>query len=366
MIQKVTKWTQRLILVLAIIPLLLFLAFAGAVSLIDFNQYKPQIEKELGELTQRELHIGGDVEVTVLPFMFHINELSLKNPQGFPEENLLTLDEVHIELSLKTLFLQKKLDILSLELIRPHLHFYEMENVNNWQGMPMMTEISRAIKSTNQARVDNQKIADSEPAAWQLDGLVIKDAELSFKSFPKKFKAQLQKLNLMAFDIKPGQKFAVSSDFVYDHSQSPRTFEFEVNTALQLENDYSQAHLSDWSGVFRLQLPSEWQMPDIRLNTSGKNLLLDFEYQQIYVHDAVLKGFESQVLTSFQGGFGAHPIYRGEFETKGVNLTNWLEHLGLPEPTFEEQKMPSLEKLSGQYQFVWDGKDLSILPLAKP
>lgn len=360
MTQKVIKWTKRLILVLAIIPFLLFLAFAGAVSLIDFNQYKPQIEKELGELTQRELSIDGDVGISVLPFKFHINELSIKNPPSFPKENLLTLDELHIELSLKALFLEKRLDILSLEVIRPHLHFYEMKGANNWQNMPMMTEIVKVMQSETKAIETTKKQDSLQSAAWRLDGLVIQDAALTFKSLTKKFEAKLTQLNLIAFNVIPDQPFLVSSDFIYAHSQSPRTFEFEINTELRLENDYTQAHLSDWSGVFTLKLPADRKIPDIRLNTSGKNLLLDFEYQQIYVHDAILKGFESEVLTSFQGGFGAHPIYRGAFETEGVNLTNWLVHLGLPKPAFEKQPKPSLEKFNGQHQFVWDGTDLKM------
>ena len=109
MTQITLKWTKRASLILAIIPILIFLGFAGAVSLIDFNQYKPQIEKEVSKLTNRDFRIEGEVKVSVLPFMFHLSNMTLKNPDGFESDNLMTMKEAQIELSLKKLFLDSNL-----------------------------------------------------------------------------------------------------------------------------------------------------------------------------------------------------------------------------------------------------------------
>lgn len=358
MTQQVFKWTKRLILVLAIIPILLFLAFAAAVNLIDFNQYKPQIEQEIGALTGRELQIEGAVDVSVLPFMLQVGKLSLKNPQGFPEENLLTLNEARIELSLAELMLDKKLTIISLELIKPTLHFYQTKEANNWQGIPLLESAA--------------KKADTKTNNWFLQSLVIQDGEVTYKNTQRDFSTQIKQLSVITFDVAPNKQFKANSDFVFEHSQSPRKFEFELNTQLKLENDYTQIHLSDWSGVFKLQLPKERNLPDIRLNTSGKNLLVDFKYQQIYVHKALLNGLSSEVLTSFQGGFGVNPVYNGEFTTEKVDLAAWLEHMGLPKPSWKNADNPESiddlvkeikqkgSKQSGTFWFNWNGEELTL------
>ncbi len=59
--QSFFKWFKRGTLILAIIPILLFLGFAVAVSLIDFYQYKPQIEQEVAKVTGRDFKITGAV-----------------------------------------------------------------------------------------------------------------------------------------------------------------------------------------------------------------------------------------------------------------------------------------------------------------
>ncbi len=377
MTQQTFKWLKRLILVLAIIPVLLFLAFAGAVSLIDFNQYKPQIEKEVSELTQHELQIEGSVDVSILPFMFNVGKLSLKNPPDFAEENLLTVRDANIQISLRKLFLEKKLEIASLELIEPKIHFIQGAKENNWRGIPVLaklmdssfseqyaenhmgfdpayllkTAVEKPLTTTDATESD----ADSK---WFLESLVIKNAEISYSHLVQDFTVTLKRANLISFDIRPGHSFKVNSDFVYQHSQSPRTFDFEVNGNLMIANEFTQAHLSDWNGVFRLQLPEERNLPDIRLNTSGKNLMIDFQHQQVYVKDALLNGLDSEVLTSFQGEFGVDPAFQGVFSAKRINIKNWIEHLGLPAPEMKDEK--ALTNAGGKFNFSWDGKILKL------
>lgn len=376
MTQQTFKWLKRLTLVLAIIPILIFLAFAGAVSLIDFNQYKPQIEKEISELTQRELKIEGAVDVSILPFMFNVGKLSLKNPKGFPEENLLTLEEANIELSLRKLFLDKRVEIISLELIEPHLHFFEMTDKNNWSDIPLLASLFNGshlaalalngqqfnpeylVKTSSSSSTEVTEVTEDKNQDWFLESLVIQNAEISYTNQPQDFQVDLKQANLITFDVRPGEIFKINSDFIYVHSQSPRTFEFEINADLRLDNNYTQAHLSDWSGVFRLQLPAERNLPDIRLTTTGKNLMVDFQHQQIYVKDALLKGLESEVITSFQGEFGVDPAFQGVFSAAKINIKNWIEHLGLPAPEMASEK--ALKNAGGKFNFSWDGKVLKL------
>ncbi len=392
MTRPTIKWLKRLSLVLAIIPILLFLAFAGAVSLIDFNQYKPQIEKEIGDLTNRELKIEGAVDVSILPFMFHVGDLRMKNPQGFAEGDMLTLKQAHMQLSLKKLFLDKKLEIISLELVEPKVNFIDKDDTNNWQNMPLLAGLfnehipqlassSYATVGFNKAFLLKTKLVDdaslmkinneqtektasqsaekaSAGEAWYLESLVISNAEINYKNIPQNFSTQLSQANLLTFDVRPGQAFKINTDFIYKHSQSPRKMAFDVNGMLDISEDFTQLKLSDWQGVLRLQLPQERKLPDIRLNTSGKHLLVDFKHQQIYVKDAILKGLESEVATSFQGEFGVDPVYQGIFSAKQINIKNWIEHLGLPAPQMKSPQ--ALTKLGGKFEFEWNGEVLKL------
>ncbi|WEJ62483.1 AsmA family protein [Thiomicrorhabdus lithotrophica] len=377
MTQITLKWTKRASLILAIIPMLIFLGFAGAVSLIDFNQYKPQIEKEVSKLTNRDFRIEGEVKVSVLPFMFHLSNMTLKNPDGFESDNLMTMKEAQIELSLKKLFLERTLKVISLELIEPKFHFIQHADKNNWQDIPLLAGLFPAEKMAKlryASLVDGdsdayfKKVISDSPAksapisainkSWTLESLVIKNAQLDYTHKVQDFTVTLKKANLLAFDVLPNQPFKINSDFIYEHSQSPRTFDFQINGRLLLANHYTQLHLTDWHGVFRLQLPEELNKPDIRLTTAGQNLMVDFSHQQIYIKEAQLAGLEAEVLTSFQGEFGANPVFEGVFEASKINLKKWIEHLGLPVPEMVNPK--SLTDAAGKFDWRWDGKVLQL------
>ena len=377
MTQTTLKWTKRASLILAIIPILIFLGFAGAVSLIDFNQYKPQIEQEVSKLTQRDFSIEGEVKVSVLPFMFHLSNMTLKNPEGFESDNLMTMKEVQIELSLKQLFLERTLKVVSLELIEPKFHFIQDADKNNWQDMPMLAGLFPAeqMARLRYASMVNQeageyfkKVVSESPAksvpiaainkGWSLESLVIKNAQLDYTHKVQDFTVSLKKANLLAFDVLPNQPFKINSDFVYEHSQSPRIFDFQINGNLLLANHYTQLHLTKWHGVFRLQLPKALNKPDIRLTTAGQNLMVDFTHQQIYVKEAKLAGLEAEVVTSFQGEFGVNPIFEGVFEASKINLKKWIEHLGLPAPEMVNKE--SFTDAAGKFDWRWDGKVLQL------
>lgn len=376
MTKTTIKWLKRAILVLAIIPILLFLGFAGAVSLIDFNQYKPQIEKEVAELTNREFKIEGAVEVSILPFMFQVGKMTMKNPEGFSKQDFLTMREARIELSLKQLFLEKKLKVISLELIEPKVHFIEKADRNNWSDMPFLaalnpgktlaalqkaeqgSQVGGFMKVTSQAQAMPPVVAPTDGEDWSLESLVIKSADLLYTHEQQDFTVSLTQANLITFDVKPGRAFKINSDFIYQHSQSPRIFDFQINSQLVLANRYTQLHLSDWQGVFRLRLPEERNLPDIRLTTSGKNLMVDFKHQQIYVHQTVLKGLEAEVNMSFQGEFGVNPEFSGVFEAQKIDIKNWIEHLGLPAPEMANPK--ALTEAGGKFNWFWNGELLKL------
>lgn len=404
MTKTTTKWFKRAILILAIIPILLFLAFAGAVSLIDFNQYKPQIEKEVAELTHRNFKIDGEVKVSILPFMFHLGDMRLKNPAGFDikagdddnANNLMTMKEAQIELSLQQLFLHKKIKVISLELIEPKIHFVQLANKNNWSDIQFLAamlptnifanvpqKLNQLSSNNGTFNAQNLRYAavnehDNLPGLvktasdinakkvnlgkvngdWSLNSLLIKNAQIDYTDKAQNYSVSLNKINVLSFDIKPNQPFHINSDFVYKHSQSERVFDFEVNGNVLLTQQFSQLHLSNWQGVFRMQLPKEQNRPDVRLTTHGENLLIDFAKQQIYVKNAVLEGLNSDVQTSFEGNFGATPKFKGDFKAKELDLKSWVEHLGFPFPDMENKN--ALAKASGTFNWQWDGKELLI------
>ncbi len=83
--KKLIKW-------ILILGSLLVTVVVAAIILIpmfvDVQSYKPEIEKKVSEVTGRPFTLGGDLNLSVFPWVgISFSELSLGNPDGFQEKN---------------------------------------------------------------------------------------------------------------------------------------------------------------------------------------------------------------------------------------------------------------------------------------
>lgn len=159
-------WLKRAVTVLAVIPLLVVLAFAGAVSLIDFNQYKPQIEKEVTERTGHPLRIEGAIGVSVWPFAFSVGEVALKNRPEFAEQfgqaDLLSIKRLNVELSVWQLLWHKRMVVKGLEVVEPNLVLLRNAQGDNWQRLAQRLQPGAAGETE---KADNQDMAGRRHAS---------------------------------------------------------------------------------------------------------------------------------------------------------------------------------------------------------
>ena len=71
---------KKIVLVLVGLAALIFLGVLLAPRLIDWNRYKPEISQAVYDATGRELTIGGDIELSILPNLaFTLSDVTLAN-----------------------------------------------------------------------------------------------------------------------------------------------------------------------------------------------------------------------------------------------------------------------------------------------
>ncbi len=377
------KWVKRTTLVLGIIPVLLFLAFAGAVNFIDFNQYKSQIEQEVTQYTGREFKIGGTIEVSVFPFEFTVTELALRNPEGFDSENLLAIKTVEVELSFWSLLRNKEMDVIRLELFEPQLHLIKTETGDNWsdiKGLAMwlkhrnvnthlntaqtasewldsLERVQVALKPDTDTSVETLAQADStDSAEWAFESLMVQNGTIQIYDKTDGFAETLLNINVLAFDLSKDTPFDMSSDFLYQNSLSPRLYDVHLNGTLEVKNQFTLWQLTQWNGVFKVRLPEEKKVPEIRLTTRGDRFEFDVVMSQITVENGELSGLDAQLQSSFSGQFGFNTLLSGTVTLKHLNFKSWAKHLGVPLPTFVNKQ--ALSEGNGQFEWYWDGSQL--------
>jgi uncharacterized protein involved in outer membrane biogenesis len=95
---KFVKW---LLAVLAVIIVLTMACMIVAIIVLDVDQYKPIIEKQATEAIGRPLTLGGDVNLSVFPWIgVSISDVHLGNPPEFQAKDMVGIDffEVRVKL----------------------------------------------------------------------------------------------------------------------------------------------------------------------------------------------------------------------------------------------------------------------------
>jgi len=91
---KALKW---ILIIGGGLTLLVILALLVIPTVVDINDYKPKIEKQIAEITGRSVTLGGDLELSLFPWAgLSFSDLHLGNPAGFTEKDLLVIDNFDI------------------------------------------------------------------------------------------------------------------------------------------------------------------------------------------------------------------------------------------------------------------------------
>tara|TARA_R110000824_G_scaffold390760_15_gene587940 strand:+ start:40105 stop:43647 length:3543 start_codon:yes stop_codon:yes gene_type:complete len=118
-----------------IIALLLVAALAGP-SFVDWNQFRDEFEAQAGKITGREVTIGGDISLVVLPAPhLTLNNVSVANEAGGEHPDFLRVGRVEVEVAFAPL-LRGEISATSVEIARPQFHLeVAPDGGNNWDDL---------------------------------------------------------------------------------------------------------------------------------------------------------------------------------------------------------------------------------------
>ncbi len=125
---------------LLILGVLLILLAAGAVALpwlVDFNRYKPQLQRWASEMAGREVRIEGDVRLALFPWpAAQVGDVSVAGVADGRHTELLRVREVRARLSLAAL-LGGRLEVEHITLRQPVLMLEHLgDGRGNWTLQP--------------------------------------------------------------------------------------------------------------------------------------------------------------------------------------------------------------------------------------
>ena len=153
---KAVKWLSIVvggIVVLIVVALLVIPLF------VDVEKYKPQIEKQVSDLTGRPFTLGGKLSLSLFPWAgLYLSDLHLGNPPGFQEKDFVSVKSFEVRVKLLPL-ISKDIQVKRFIVEGPRIVLeLGKDGRGNWEGIGKPSE-----EVSGEAPEKEDKPAEGEP-----------------------------------------------------------------------------------------------------------------------------------------------------------------------------------------------------------
>ena len=216
---------NSVLLTIASLVILVLCVLFAVPYFIDWNGYRTVFEEQASQLVGREVRVGGDVVLRLLPAPYlSFENVRIADSSGRFDTPLLRLDETTVWLSVPPL-LQGRVEAREVALVRPRLRLAIDENgKGNWEGLGIGSTDAMQVEAGNVAfksvQIEDGRITLLAPSNASIIDATKLNGELSATSLngPFRFrgksirdeKVQLLRLTTGRFDAEGGLKFHAS------------------------------------------------------------------------------------------------------------------------------------------------------------
>ncbi len=406
--------------------LVLFIVAAVVVlpRVVDPNDFKDQIVARVEQETGRTLKIGGDLKLSVFPWLgIKTGDVEMGNARGFGPQPFASVHEASVRVKLMPLF-RRKLEVDTVTLKGLQLNLGKTrDGRSNW------ADLEQRFASTEKKAPEagGQEGAGPGLTSMAIGGVDITNARVTWDDRQQGKHMVIDRLNLESSAYLPGRPLDLKLRFAFESEDPPLSS--EVNLDGQVTVDQAQEQI-DIAGLGlkvvledgelpggRLQLAMKvdgrvaaetWHLElrgvelrddNIRLTAEAnldrlaqqlevkglqlqlvaekgmlpteKAVLLDLsgdiqyatDSERLLVSGLLLRSGDLQISGEVQGeGFSTVPELNGRLAVAELDLRTWLEQLGVTLP--EMADAGTLRRFSADATFNTKGDTTRIDPLA--
>ncbi|MGL5499065.1 MAG: AsmA family protein, partial [Aeromonas sobria] len=180
-------------------------AIAALVSLIDPNQFKPQLAEQVRNSTGRELVMTGEIGWRFWPSLgLSLEQVALRNPDGFAEPDLVRFEQGEASVALLPL-LSHRLEIGKVTLSGAHLFIQtKADGSSNLSGLIKDAAASTAT-ATSEPAAEPAAASESQPWQISLQGVALSQASALVQDDRRGTSLRLARLDLDIGQLITGQ-----------------------------------------------------------------------------------------------------------------------------------------------------------------
>ncbi|MBT8106700.1 MAG: AsmA family protein [Gammaproteobacteria bacterium] len=205
----------------------------------DPNDVRADIEKVVEETTGRELTIGGEVELQVIPWLaISVSDVTLGNAPGFDGGAFASFDRAELGVRFWPLLLRREITIGKAEIDGLQLNLAVNErDERNWSDL---------IASEEAAETD--VAAAGGGGSFEMSGVAIRDATIAYVHQPKGDRYALTDVNLAVGRVATdGAAIPASGSLTFDAQPIGYSGDVELETSIRFDRDAGTVVFGDSS-----------------------------------------------------------------------------------------------------------------------
>jgi AsmA protein len=333
-------------IVLGVLVALIALMLIGVRLFVNPNDFKGRIEKAVKDQTGRELHLPGDIKLSVFPWIaLELGPVSLSNPTGFPAEPFIQVKHLALRVRLLPL-LHKELNVGRIDIDGLDLRLLKnAQGKGNWEDFGGKETPAPAPAAAG----------SSIPALRDLSGVTITDSRISYQDMVA------NGVNLSIGRVAAGATTPVSLETQLTSGRGAAPLELSLK--LDLAPDFATKKYQ----VSKLELQGARAAADgvhalqVKFDTPAATADLGAQTLSVPAFSAQLAG--AKLSGEFSGSkIVDAPRFSGSFKLDPVSPRDLMAALGIEPPKTRDAAV--LKKLAGSGAFSYAGSVLGLQKFA--
>ncbi|MGU5631208.1 AsmA family protein [Aeromonas caviae] len=247
---------KKIIYILLGLALAAVVAIAALVSLIDPNQFKPQLVEQVRKSTGRELVIQGDIGWRFWPSLgLSLEQVALRNPAGFAEPDLVRFTRGEASVGLLPL-LSHRLEIGKVTLSGAHLFIQtRADGSSNLSDLLKASAEPKGEAASEPAATTPPPASDKQPWQISLQGIALVDASALVRDDRSGTVSRLDRLDLDLGQLTPGEWVPVT--LAAKGAQGDLAFDLKGQAQLKPAREAMKSELKDLNLSGSLNQPAQ-------------------------------------------------------------------------------------------------------------
>ncbi len=313
-----------------LIALLLVIVIVIVPAVVDPNDYKGTIAEQVKAQTGRDLHLNGDIALSLFPWIgLNLKDAAISNAAGFEPADMARIGDAQVKVKLMPLITsfgkRIEMDTVLVEGLEVHLA-KNADGVSNWDDLVKSSEEAQTTPSQGES-------GDSPLDALAVGGVEVRNALITWNDAATGQDVRIQALNLNTGPVALGAPIDVKLEFDIQGQEPP--IEGHVTGATPIELDlerqvFKATNLTLEAGLLGDALPGGKANIGVggAMEFDGANQTFTVGGLDIRLSELALAGGNGEINLS---GNIKGDLASQRFDLNGLNITSAIEGGSFPD-----------------------------------